>query len=373
MGDESRDFQEKIGRLQRVLAAERASGVLLARRANFAWLSGGRSNGIDLGRDMGAGALLVGADGRCRVLADVIEMPRLLDEALAGLDVEPIEFPWADEVGDPGLRARIAREVLGASRMGADVAGDGFVDLSAAVRRARAPLTAGEVVRYRTLGHDVGVAVGDACRRLTPGLTELEVARLVGDAAAAAGARCPVLLVGADARIERYRHPVPTRAPWTRRVMVVVCAERDGLVVALTRIVGTRASEEPFAARTAACAQVFAAMAGATQPGASGAEVFDVAARAYALAGAPDEERRHHQGGAIGYETRDWIAHPRSDARIHAPQAVAWNPSITGTKVEDTLLVDGDRLEVITASPAWPVLHASVGGRTLPVADALRV
>src|SRR5690349_16569770 len=108
MTDEAVDFQDKIGRLHQLAVARGLCGVLLSSRANFSWLSGGRSNGIDLSRETGAGALLVGVDGRCRVLADVIEMPRLLDEALAGLDVEPVDYPWAAAVGDPAFVPRLA-------------------------------------------------------------------------------------------------------------------------------------------------------------------------------------------------------------------------------------------------------------------------
>ena len=113
-------------------------------------------------------------------------------------------------------------------------------------------------------------------------------------------------------------------------------------------------------------------MAATTRPDATGAEVFAAAVAGLCAAPRRRRERRHHQGGAIGYESRDWIAHPHSDDRVHARQAFAWNPSITGTKIEDTLLVDGDRLDaVITASPEWPVRRHQVRGRALAIAGVL--
>src|SRR5258705_3760602 len=81
----------------------------------------------------------------------------------------------------------------------------------------------------------------------------------------------------------------------------------------------------------------------ATQPGSSGSDLYRVAARAYAEAGFENEERLHHQGGATGYRTRDWVAHPACRERVQVNQAFAWNPSVTGTKVEDTCIAFADR------------------------------
>ena len=47
----------------------------------------------------------------------------------------------------------------------------------------------------------------------------------------------------------------------------------------------------------------------------------------------------YHQGGATGYETRDYIATPNSSLIVQPNQAFAWNPYIKGAKSEDTILV----------------------------------
>jgi hypothetical protein len=56
---------------------------------------------------------------------------------------------------------------------------------------------------------------------------------------------------------------------------------------------------------------------------------------------------------------------------VQTPQAFAWNPSITGSKVEDTALVTADGVELITTSPDWPPLPLSAGEHHLSAAHVL--
>jgi Xaa-Pro aminopeptidase len=366
-----RETGEKVERLQRIAHDAQLAGVLLGTQYNFAWLTGGRINRVDGSREAGVGALLVAADGRRFVLANSIEMPRLLDEELKGLEFEPVEFPWASERADPAFVTSQAKRVLAASAaVGSDLPLAGTVNVDGVVSRARAPLMPEEAERYRALGRETGVVVGDVCRALVPGLEEREVARRVADAIASLGARAIVTLVAADDRIARYRHPVPTVAKWQNAVLVAACAERGGLIVSLTRMIGARANDE-LARRTRATADVFARMLAATRPDSTGREIFAATVRGYQEAGFPGEELKHHQGGATGYRSREWVAHPSSEEIVRERQAFAWNPTVTGTKVEDTVLVDRDSLEVLTGTPGWPAIALDAGGRELRASDVL--
>ena len=118
--------------------------------------------------------------------------------------------------------------------------------------------------------------------------------------------------------------------------------------------------------RTRACAEVFGRIAAATVDRARASAIFSAAASAYADAGFAGEERSHHQGGAIGYRSREWVAHPGSEELVQVPQAFAWNPSIAGTKVEETFLLhDDDAIEVMTHDPEWPAMDVDVRGTRL--------
>jgi len=197
------------------------------------------------------------------------------------------------------------------------------------------------------------------------------IARQTTDALAARGLRAVVALVAADERLARFRHPVPTERRWEKVVMIVVCARRGGLIASLSRLVCAGAVPDELRRRTEATARVHAQLLAATKPGTTGRELYEVAARTYAETGFAGEQHRHHQGGATGYRTRDWVAHPSSAELVQPRQAFAWNPSITGTKVEETCLALADEVELITTSPDWPSIQVEVAGRRYALPDVL--
>jgi antitoxin VapB len=371
--DKKAEIAEKTERLTRLLAAEGLGGVVLVAQPNFAWLTAGGNSGIDTSREQGACALVVGADGKRFVLASRIEMARMLEEELAGTDFEPVEYGWEEEKAAPTFLADLAAKVVGGgAALGSDLPLSPSVKaIDGAVSRCRYQLTPPESERFRQLGRDAGEVLGEVARALTPGLTENEIARRVTDALAARGARSVVTLVAADERIAKFRHPVPTAKTWGRAVMLVTCARRQGLVASLSRIVCAGEVPGELKRRMNASARVNAELLAATRPGALGSELYRVAADAYAGEGFPGEERLHHQGGAAGYRTRDWVAHPASAEAVQNSQAFAWNPTVTGSKAEETCIATAEGVEVITTTPNWPQIPVRVGGREYLSPDVL--
>jgi antitoxin VapB len=366
-----RELEEKQERLVRAVKDSGLGGVLLATHHNIAWLTGGRSNRVDASREIGTARLLVTADGRRFVLGNAIEMPRLVGEVLDGLDFDPIEYAWTEDQ-DPAYAVLAARKVAG-DGLGSDWSLPGTEPFEPRIARVRALLTQPEIDRYCALGADAGRVVGDVCHSLVPGQTEREIARSIVHAIAGVKARAMVTLVGSDDRIRRYRHPVATDAPWRDVVLVAVGAERDGLIVSLSRMVATPAGAAAIEARTVRTASVFGRLLDSTREGTSGAQLFEAAATAYREAGFPGEERLHHQGGPAGYRSREWIAHPRSQEIVQARQAFAWNPTITGTKVEDTVLLCDGQLESITSTPGWPSIPVEAQGQAIDAPAVLTI
>lgn len=215
----------------------------------------------------------------------------------------------------------------------------------------RAPLTTPEIERYRALGLETSSIMEAVLKSTRRGDSELEVAGTLRGLLAMRGIQAPVVLAAVDRRIEAHRHPLPGHDRLEKKLMLVVCAERHGLVVAMTRLLSFGRLDADLQRRHAACAEVESAMHRATRAGTPLADVFASAVAVYRDMGFDGEWCFHHQGGPIGYHTRDAIARPGGSGVVLRRAAYAWNPSITGTKCEDTLLEGG---EVLTPMVDWP-------------------
>ncbi len=354
----------KTERLLKMLRAKNLDGVLINSQPNFAWATAGAHSGIDRSRENGAAALLFRRDGKRFVLANRIEMPRILTEEISETDFEPVEFDWTEEKTNGFLTDKAASLLPNKDALGADLFLNSQTPIvEADIATCRYELTDAEIERFRHLGKDAGATLGEVLKTLRGGESEQAVARRTNDALAAKNISTVVTLVAADERLQKFRHPVPTEKRWTKTLMIVVCAKRGGLIASLSRIICAGEVPADLKIRTEACARVNAKILAATKPGATGAEIFKIAADAYAAENFRGEEKLHHQGGAAGYQTRDWVAHPESSETVFANQAFAWNPSITGTKTEETVIVRTGGIETITTTPNFPQISVEIEGR----------
>ena len=367
------EIEIKTERLIEMLSAENLGGVLLNSQANFAWLSGGKSNAVNSSIETGACFLFVRGDGKKFVLANNIEMPRILTEEISDADFVPVEFSWQNEKSNPDLIFEKAKSLLTTN---AQIASDLVLHreikpVENLIARCRYSLTDAETERFRTLGNDAGKALGNVIKIISPGETEIEIARKIRDELAKFNINPVVTLIAADERIEKYRHPVPTENVWKKVLLIAVCGKREGLIASLSRIVCVGAVPDETKRKTESTAYVFAKLLSETKKGKSGAQLYKIAADAYAEKGFAGEINKHHQGGAAGYKSRDWVIHPESRETVFPNQAFAFNPSITGTKSEETAIARNGEIEIITATPDFPQIAVAIDGREFLSPDIL--
>lgn len=355
------ELELKMQRLIPWLDRHHLDGVLLFDRNNFAWITGGRDNHIANSSPVGVAGIYVNRHRRV-CITNTIEAPRFHDEELKGTGIEVVEYPWWEPAG--GMNA--ARKAFGDDKR---IAGDSdSLGLTLQplpgdwAQVMRWSLTPEEVARYRDGARRASAAMERACREIRPGMTEHEVAGVLDHHVHAAGCNPVVTLIAADERVLSFRHPIPTGHVLRRYVMLVTCAEYAGLISNLTRFVHFGPLPHELKDKQQAVCNVDTHVNLATRPGRTLAEVFSDLQRAYASAGHADQWKLHHQGGPTGYAGREAFANPTSNIVVAENQAFAWNPSITGVKSEDTVLVTTDGVEVLTAASAdWPTLTGRTG------------
>lgn len=357
-----------------MLSAENLGGVLLNSQHNFAWLTGGKSNVINASAENGACFLFVRADGKRFVLANNIEMPRILTEEVSAQDFEPIEFSWQAEKASGNLIFEKAKSLCNNGEIVTDLLlSPNIRSAENLISRSRYSLTNEEIERYRQLGKDSAVALGKVFGKINAGESEIEIARKTKGELGKFHINSVVTIVGADERIANFRHPIPTENIWKKLVLISVCGKRGGLITSLSRIACIGEIPDDLKRRTEVNADVFAKTLTATQIGATGAEIYANIDKAYTENGFAGEINKHHQGGAIGYKTRDWVAHPNSAEMVVENQAFAWNPTITGTKIEETAILTVNGFEIITASADFPQISASVDGQNIFLPNILEL
>lgn len=363
-----KEFCVKLERVRAFMSENRLAGLVLSRADNFAWLGCGADSTVDLSNPIGVGTLVVRRKD-VALVANNIEVDRLVAEELQGLELDEVgTYRWYE----PRRRNEIIRKLVGRGTFASDdgtprlrVIPDGFVQL-------RYELTSAEIERYRELGRGSCEAMEAAARHAEKGMSERRVASLISEEYRQRGIATIVLLVAADDRIERWRHPIVREKEIEQCVMIVCCGRRWGLVTAMTRLVHFGAPSDALKQKHQAVCEVDASMIVATKVGRTGAEIFREAQAAYERVGFPDEWQLHHQGGAIGYLPREYKIGPSCQEKVRRRQGFAWNPSIAGTKSEDTVLVFSREVEVLTgASRFWPTLSVELDGQTIERPDIL--
>jgi antitoxin VapB len=351
-----RELDEKQSRLIALMHRNRWSAVLLSRHENLAWATAGRVEArVGLGSETAVCSLLITRDGQRYYIAPANEAPRLAAEEFAGLDYEPLLYPWAYPSADD-----LARRFGGVA-----IASDSWHPsfYHASFTSLRAPLLPGEVARFRAFATAVAESATRVLRTLQPGITEDEMAARISADLLAQHITPTVLLMAADERVLRYKHAVPRSGVLRNYGMLNLCARRWGLVISITRFIHFGPMPSELAANFEKSARINAELLHATREGVTSADLYAVAARGYAAAGVPDEITKHHQGGPAGYLERDWIARPAGAERVASAQAFAWNPSLQGAKAEDTALLRDGEIELLTATPSLPVIETELAGK----------
>jgi antitoxin VapB len=349
---------ESIDRARAVLDRAGLSGLVLTSPGAVAWATGGLNTPID--RSAGTDTVWVAiGPSTVSLVTTNVEHPRLVAE-WASDESCPVAFaPWWD--GYAMVKAAASAIDVDPARIGSDGHPGFGHDVSPLLTLERLALSAAQQASLEALARESTEVVESALRAWSPGEPDHAVAARIAEGVEAFGGQCPVLLVGGDDRVMRFRHPVAIGAPITRVAMAVLVASRGGQHVALTRFASAGRLDQDLAARLGVARGIQQDVVMACRPGATVGEVMTILADSYDRRGAGGQWRDHYQGGPIGYAQREFeiapvqTSSPWWDVALPNGCAVAFNPSTGGgAKDEDTFLITDEGPSWITRSTDWP-------------------
>lgn len=350
-------FRKRLELLRALMKSSESDSLLISRCDNFAWLTLGARNYITLNSTEGVCSILVTKD-RPVLLLDNIENDRILEEELSDeilSEMQICTYNWWNDL------ERILLSEFNVHSLISDSRNIGEVLSPALLLPLRLQLCSEEIDTYREIGAICDSVLHEQILGISPDLTETVVQARVASAFIERGLEPVLVLVFGEESAQRYRHNLPREIEIGSKAFVSVCVRKKGLIASATRSVlfGQNRDYEELHKKVS---RIDALAIANSIPGIKLDNLFDLIKREYATAGFPEEWKKHHQGGLAGYNAREVFANQHSNHVLGSGSVVAWNPTITGVKSEDTVVVTTEGAEIFTfpRSTFWPELEYEI-------------
>lgn len=355
--DRREEVHIKEQRIYNLLGALGLEGVVFKKQSNFSWFTGGGINMVPICTEMGFTTILVTMKGKFLISNRIEALRNTKEEGLEDLGFELLEYEWFED-----KEFDLIKSIVPSLKVGCDVSVYGLENIEPQIKEIRYELTPSEIERYLWLGKKTSEAIESVLIETKPGQTEAQVTgelakRLWNHRIDPVGFQA-----AADERAYKYRHPIPTEKKIDKYLMLCVMARKWGLITTVTRLASFRGVDESIWKQYRDNVYIECSMIAATRPGVKTATIFDIACNLYEELGYHGEWKLHHQGGAMGYDVRDYICSSGSTEKVNRNQCFCWNPSISGTKSEDAFIVTDDGFEFITKPVLFPTIEIETNG-----------
>ncbi len=347
------DVSRKVEIIRQYMEERKMDGAVLSRIDNFAWITSGARSYVALSDRTGVASVLITKDA-AYVISKNPETERLKREELPE-NFTVVEYPWFAKLDDTLDQIADGKHLL----FEEDPEFNNFM------LRTRIRLSEYEQKRYAEVGEKTARAIEGAMKTLTPDMTEIEAKSVIESYLVKEGLDVLLVLVFGDESRTLYRHNLVRNVKVGKKCFASVCAKMYGLVISATRTVEFE-RDEIFEKQHEANVRIDSEILDATLNKWSMSQVFFEIEKSYSSHGYPDEWKLHHQGGIAGYNTRENVAIPHFPFQIAEGMSFAWNPTITGTKSEDTYVRTSDEMKLLSVNKNgnWPYLEVEVNGRT---------
>ncbi len=344
------DVERKIKLIREYMKQRGASGTLIRKTYNFSWITGGGRSYI-LPSDSEGMAYVFITMNDSYIIANNNEVNRLKNEELTE-NFSLVSSPWFMSLEDMVLKVADDQKILY----------EEDADFNSFLFHSRTVLSTYEIEKYAEVGRQTATALERAMRMLNPKMTEIEVKALIMHELTIEGVEPLLVLVFGNNSRKLYKHNLPRNIEISDVCIASVCARLHGLIASATRSVEFTANTE-FERMYATNAEIDAEIIHSSYEHSLISQVFFDIENIYEKHGFPLEWQRHHQGGIAGYKTREVLARPHLPFQLKKNMAFAWNPTLEGTKSEDTYLRTSDEMRLLTRGTSeWPYLEFEING-----------
>ena len=358
------ELREKFIRIRQVMKRLNLDGIMMTKAPNYYWITGGKNDVVDQGSGNAASRVLLLND-KAYVFCNSSEFYRVSDEELTDDTFEIVMYYWYDN------EAEVLGKYISGKKIGSDNGDFGTENIAYEIQKIRYELTEAEIDRMMELGPECARILEDCIRGIKKGQTEFEVAGIVNDAFIAKGYTLPVCLTGSDERLMKYRHPLPKDKKIENIVMVAICAQKYGLTISISRIKSFGPLSNETQNKYNALLKIDATYILNTKAGALSRDILKKAYDIYKETGYEKDFHMHHQGGGLGYLTRDYCTNFNTDEVVQNHQGYSWNPTIAGVKIEDTYVIEGENQNIVSYSGGWVYREVTIDGKTILRPDIL--
>jgi Xaa-Pro dipeptidase len=356
------DVNKKIESVRKYMFEHHAKGAVIKGIENFSWITSGGRSYIALSDTEGSAAVFITKD-EAYVVTNNIEAKRMKNEELPS-NFTIVEYPWYTKLEDMITKISDGSEILYEDE-------SNFKNF---LFHSRLRLSPYEQERYKIVGVKSAKALERAVKSFSPDMTEVEAKAKVEAELSKEGLDILLILVFSDESRTLYRHNLPREVKLGNKCIASICAKMFGLVISATRTIEFERDKD-FEAQHKLNALVDAEIINSSFEKSLISQIFFDIEKIYESHGYPQEWQLHHQGGVTGYRTREFVAIPHFPFQLEDGMALAWNPTITGTKSEDTYIRTSQGMELISVNDdgTWPYLEFEVNGKKYKRPDVLKI
>jgi Xaa-Pro aminopeptidase len=280
------------------------------------------------------------------------------EEFLDQLGFEARVMPWYED-----MTLSFVEEIIGGEKVASDSGLAGTVDANFMLLQFERVLCDNEIGRYLHLGKIFSETIESYMKTIRPGDKERAIAGRLNAKMWENGLEGVLFLVAADDRIYKHRHPIPTEKKVEKLLMISCNARYKGLITKITRMVYFGKLPEDLKTQYRKTIDIENKIAAMTKPGLDDIEILEESKKLYAEAGCPEMWKVHHQGGPQSYTNGFYLITPSRHEKVQLNQVYGYNPSITGTKTEDAIIITEEGPLFATFPVYFPKLTSVIDGK----------